>query len=211
MKQKKCLVLLSILILFFSCSSSIKMLPMPVENKNLLIGSLIFDVNGYNDKYLTVRENIEIAIVGNYVEKGELKKFGEWTITDENGYFYLANVPDGEFVIKGFRIHSIGADNLTISNELIDPNENYYELKSEDIIYLQANFFDTKSKQGIVNFKHNVFTIHSNEFIQHMKHSILRDVKLSTGEVISEPSVPQYFLDKFAGTPWINYLELELM
>lgn len=198
-------------LLIISCAGSVKMLPEPMEEKNLLIGSILFDVNGYNDKYLTVRENIEIAIVGNYVEKGELKKFGEWTITDENGYFYIANVPDGEFVIKGFRIHSVGAENLTISNELLDPNENYYELKNEDIIYLQANYFDTASRQRIVNFGHHIFTIHANAFIQHERYDALRNVKLSTGEIVSEPPVPQYFLEKFSGTPWTRYLESDML
>lgn len=210
MKQK-CILLSFVLLVLLSCSSSMKMLPAPEENKNLLIGSLIFDVNGYNDKYLTVRENIEIAIVGNYVEKGELKKFGQWTITDENGYFYLANVPEGEYIIKGFRIHAIGADNLTISNDLIDPNDNYYEVQSEDIIYLQANFFDTKSDHHIVNFEHNIFILQRNEFIQHERYEVLRNVKLSTGEMASEPPVTQYFLDKFSTSPWVRFLELELL
>jgi len=207
--KKKCALLILILALMIACSSSVSMLPAPMDSKNLLIGALIFDVNGYNDRFESVRKQIEIAIVGNVIEQGEMKRFGEWATTDENGYFFLANVPDGEYVIKGFRIHSIGADNLTISNDLINPREDYYELKDEDIIYLQADYFDTKSNQRIVNFKHQIFTLHANEFIKHEQYDELREVKLSTGERVTEPPVPQYFLDKFPANPWSKYLEFD--
>ncbi|MFZ5517617.1 MAG: hypothetical protein ACOY90_13300 [Candidatus Zhuqueibacterota bacterium] len=207
--KKNGVILASILAMMIACAGSVSMLPAPLDSKNLLIGALIFDVNGYNDTFESVRKQIEVAIVGNVIENGEMKSYGQWAVTDENGYFFLANVPDGEYVIKGFRIHSIGADNLTISNDLINPREDYYELQDEDIIYLQAAYFDTQSNRRIVNFKHHVFTLHSNEFIKHEQYDELREVKLSTGELVSEPPVPQYFLNKFPANPWAPFLELE--
>lgn len=67
-----------------------------MEKKNLLIGSLMFDINGYEDTFTTIRKNIDVAIIGRYMKEGRFENFGHWVTTDENGYFYILNVPDGE-------------------------------------------------------------------------------------------------------------------
>jgi hypothetical protein len=194
----------------FSCSSSVQMLPEPIENKNLLIGSLMFDIDGYEDNFTTIRQNIEVVIIGRFVEDGNIKNFSQWVTTDENGYFFIANVPDGEYAIKGFRTHLIGLGNLTIENELIDPQRNYFELKGMDVISMTGNLFDVRSDQRIVNFRYNIITLHRSSIIDNRRYDRLQDVKLSTGEVLNSPPIPIYFLEKFERTGWENYLNSQL-
>ena len=205
---------IQVIILFFginliACSTSVQMLPEPIEKKNLLIGSIIFDINGYLDTFLTVCDNIEVAVIGRYFEDGRLKNFGQWATTDKEGYFYIANVPEGEYAIKGFRVFVMGLGNLKIINELNDPRQNYFELRNEDIINFGGELFDTKSNRRIVNLNHNIFTIDHTEIIKFRRYERLRDYKLSTGEIIDSPPVPVYFMDKYEGSAWDLYLGLQ--
>lgn len=210
MKQISVLTMITISIFIISCSSSIQMLPEPVENQNLLIGSLIFDIDGYEDNFATIRQNIELVVVGKFVKDGRIQNFGQWATTDENGYFFIANVPEGEYAIKGFRTHLIGLGNLTVENELIDPEQNYFELKDSDVISMTGNLFDVRSNQRIVNFQHNIITLYRSGIIDLKRYDRVREVKLSTGEILSSPPVPIYFLEKFEGTSWENYLNSQL-
>jgi hypothetical protein len=210
MDRKYLLAAFLFIIIFGACITSRKMLPEPIENRKLLIGSLIFDIDGYEDNFTTIRHNIEVAIVGRFVKDGNLQNFGRWTVTDENGYFFIPNIPDGEYAIKGFRTHLIGIGNIVIENELIDPERNYFELKDQDVISFTGHIFDTRPNHRIINFKHNIFTFHRSGIIDHDRHDRIQNLKLSTGEVIDCLQVPIYFLEKFEGSGWENYLNMQL-
>jgi len=210
MNRKFIFITLIISIFIFNCSSSVQMVPEPLENKNLLIGSLLFDIDGYEDNFTTIRRNIEVAIVGKFVKDGIIENFGQWATTDENGYFFIPNLADGEYAIKGFRTHLIGIGNLTIENELIDPERNYFELKSQDVVSFAGNLFDTHPNHRIINFQHNIFTLYRSGIIDHKRYEHLQDLKLSTGEIIDYPPVAIYYLGKFESSGWENYLNLQL-
>jgi hypothetical protein len=210
MDTKSLLAIVILLILMLNCSTSQQMLPEPLEQKNLLIGSLIFDIDGYKDNFTTVRHNIEVAIIGRVVKNGGIQNFSQWTTTDENGCFFIANIPDGAYAIKGFQTHLIGLGNLIIENELIDPQRNYFELKNSDVIAMTGELFDVRSDQRIINFRHNIITLHRSGIIENEKYDRLQDLKLSTGEILNLPSLPIYFMEKFEGTGWESYLNFQL-
>lgn len=210
--ERKLVLIVALTVAFslFNCSSSVQMLPEMVDHKNLLIGSLIFDIDGYQDNFVTIRQNIEVAIIGRFVKDSDIQNFSQWVTTDENGYFFIANAPDGEYAIKGFRSHLIGLGNLVIENELIDPQRNYFELKNSDVISMTGELFDVRSNQRIINFRHNILTLHRSGIIDNKRYNRLQDLKLSTGEILNSPPVPIYFLEKFQGSSWENYLNLQL-
>jgi len=210
MSRKFEFLLLVVAIILVNCSSSVQMLPPPVEHKNLLIGSLIFDIDGYKDNFTTIRHNIEVAIIGKLVKDSDIQNFSQWTMTDENGYFFIANVPDGEYAIKGFRTHLIGLGNLIIENELIDPQRNYFELKSSDVVAVTGELFDVRPHQRVINFDHNIITLHRSGIIADKRYDRLQDLKLVTGETLSSTPVPIYFMEKFAGSGWESYLDLQI-
>ena len=210
MNKKSIQITLIISVFLINCSGSVQMLPEPIGSKNLIIGSLLFDIDGYEDNFTTIRQNIEVMIIGRYVEDGKIKNFGQWVTTDENGCFFIANVPDGEYAIKGFQTHLIGLGNLTIENELIDPQRNYFELKGMDVISSTGELFDVRSYQRIINFQHNIVTLHRSGIVDNRRYDRLQEVKLSTGEILNTPPVPIIFLEKFEGTGWENYLNSQL-
>ena len=209
---KRYLIVFSLLIFgFIKCSSTLPELATPTDNGCLIIGSLIFDINGYNENYTTLMENIEIAIVGRVSENGQIKNMGYWAVTDEDGYFSLANVPPGKYAIKGFRTHLIDSGELVVINELIDPQRNYFELYQQEHIPMTGNLFDTESSHRIINFKHNVFTLYPDKIIRHERFDRLIDFKVSAGEEISRLPTPIYFIEKYENSPWVKYLELQMM
>lgn len=203
---------LFLLILIFSlnCGTSIQTIPEPLQDQNLVIGSIIFDIDGYEENFTTLYRNIEIAIVGRYVKDGMFRDFGRWTTTDENGYFFIPNVPDGEYAIKGFRAYLIGLGDLTIENELIDPQYNYYELDAENTLSFGAELFDTRSNQRIINFKHNYFKLYRSKIIDFKRFDLIRDLKLSMGDLLNRNPAPVYFIEKYEGSGWDSYLNMQL-
>ena len=210
MKIKIIFILTVVVLNVMNCSTSLQMLPEPEAAKNLLIGTVIFDINGYQDKFISIKENIEVAIVGRFKENGLYKNFGTWATTDEDGYFYIANVPDGEYAIKGFRAYCMEFGDLKVMNDLTDAANNYYYLLEEGIINFGGNLFNTSAKQRIINLEYNIFTLYPNEIIDVKHYSRLRDIKLSTGEYVDYPPVPVYFMEKFENSGWIQFLNLQL-
>lgn len=203
-------ILMLIAICFLNCGTSIQTLPEPMQDNNLVIGAIIFDIDGYQENFTTLYRNIEVAIVGRYIKDGMIQNFGRWATTDENGYFFIPNVPDGEYAIKGFRTYVIGLSELTIENQLIDPMYNYYELDDENTISFGGELFDTRSDRRIVNFKHNYFKLHRSKIVNFTRFDKVDDLKLSMGDVLNRKPVPVYFIEKYEGSSWENYLIMQL-
>lgn len=203
-------ILLGGMSIFFNCGSSSQLIPEPIQNGNLIIGSLIFQIDGYQDQVAVIRRNIEVAIIGQVMVDGKMKSFSQWTTTDDDGYFFIPNVPSGHFAIKGFRTHLIGLGDLILARELIDPNRNYFELKRADVLAMTGQLFDIAPQNQIVNFDHNIVTLYRNGIVDHQQRHRLENVKLVTGELLNSPSVARYFLEKFSTSAWANFLRLQL-
>ncbi|MDZ7264736.1 MAG: carboxypeptidase-like regulatory domain-containing protein [candidate division KSB1 bacterium] len=210
MKLKLLLLALFSLLAHLTCSTTGQMLPEPLPGQNLIIGSLLLDIDGYQDNFASIEKNIEVAIIGRYEKDGQIQRFGQWATTDENGYFYLPNIPAGEYAIKGFKTRWSGLGDLTIANELVDPQRNYYERLESDIIPFTGDLLQVRSDRGVINFGHNIFTLHRSGIVRLQHYDRVRDVKLATGEIIQKPPVPYYFAEKFADTGWENILNLHL-
>ncbi|MBC8186229.1 hypothetical protein H8E88_34535 [candidate division KSB1 bacterium] len=210
MRKSTYSLLILIALFLFQCGASLQMFEEPVADKNLIIGSLIFNVDGYQDNFVTIKENIEVAIIGRVIQEGEIKTLGFWATTDEDGYFNLSNVPNGEYSIKGFTTRLIGIGDINIENELLDSQRNYFELKRHGVISFSGRLFDTRPNQRIINFKHNLITLNPNDFIQFERLNRLNDVKLTTGEIINQLPVPVHFYEKYEQSGWAKYLEMQI-
>lgn len=201
-------ILFAVLLVVLSCSGAIQMVPEPAGNGNLLIGAVIFNIDGYKDTFLTLQDGIEVAIVGRYFDDGVEKKFGRWVRTDPEGYFVLANVPEGEYAVKGFVVNQIGLGELRIANELIDAARNYYELNVFNAIGLTADIFDTKSEKNIINLNYNIFTLYANELVDFKKLEALRNFKLTTGGEADRPPLPVWFIEMYPESGWTDYVNI---
>jgi len=204
MKVTKIFLFIFILVAL-NCAGSLTSMKEPVEGKNLIIGSIIFENNGYKNRNDVYVGNLEVAIIGIYNQNGDEKVYGKLVFTDENGYFFIPNVPDGKYAVKGIRVNLSGQAYLTIANEFRTAVDNYQIQPTENIVY-SGSFFDNHANNRIINLKHNYFTIHANSEIRHGAYDRIDDFKASNGEILSRPLIYESFISKYPESGWNNYL-----
>ncbi|MFZ5516660.1 MAG: hypothetical protein ACOY90_08475 [Candidatus Zhuqueibacterota bacterium] len=200
--MKNRLVLLMPLVLFMlNCAGGIPSMEEPMQGKNLIIGSIIFENKGYENRNDVYFENLDVAIIGIYEENGKEKIFGKWTTTDKNGYFFLPNVPDGKYALKAFRINMSGQAYLTVANEFRSNVDNYKVWPTENIAF-SGTFFETRPVNHVINLKHNYFTFYLNQEIRHGAYDKIDQFKAANGEVLSRPMIFQYVIDTYPQSGW---------
>jgi len=202
------LILLSVLFILNCAGTSISMKE-PVEGQNLIIGSIVFENNGYNNRTDVYFENLEVAIMGYYKKNGKEKIFGKWLYTDENGYFVIPNVPDGKYAVKAIRVNMSGQAYITIANEFRTMVDNY-KLSPENIAF-SGTYFDTRPTERIVNLKHNYFTIFPNSEIRYGSYDMIAEFTASNGQAIARPLIFKYFIEKYPESGWNEYLNKVLI
>ena len=204
------LLLSLIFILIVGCATTAPNIQEPVDDRCLIIGAIILDIDGYRDLNTSLFEHIDVAIVGETVAEQGIKRVAFWAETDENGYFYVENVPPGRYALKGIKARSIDIGELTLVNELTDAARNYFQISPANDIPMTGDLFDLKDNHRIVNFQYNVFTLHRNGIVDFRRMKLIRNFKLSAGDVIDLPPVPSHFLDEFPACGWSAFLELQL-
>ena len=85
----------------------------PEAGKCIVVGALLVENNGVDDFYDAMKSDITVILVGKSIINGEESIEGYRIKTDENGYFYLPNVPQGAYVLKGIEL-SLGYKGLTL-------------------------------------------------------------------------------------------------
>jgi len=203
--KKKFIPLFLLLIIFFSCAGTLPSLKEPEEGKNLIIGSIIFENRGYQNRNDVYFDNIDVAIIGHYEENGKEKIFGKWTRTNKSGYFFIPNVPDGKYALKAIRVNMSGQAFLTIANEFRTMVDNYKTWPSENIAF-SGEYFDNQPKENIVNLKHNYFTFFQNQEIRYGSYDKIDEFQASNGEKISRPMIFQYFIEQYPESGWKSKL-----
>ncbi len=207
MKKLGLLGFLSILLVWLSCAGVHPKLEDPKgDHSVLLIGSIIADVFEYHHITDTFKYATDVAIVGRVYENGHPKTKLFWTKTDEHGYFYLANVPPGEFGIQGFRVKVIGSeDMITVVNDLRDSTE-YFHVVKRPIIKKTATYFPYKPKNRVVDFGHNYFLIDRGQEVHYKHFYRIKDLRLVTGDDLNEPPVAYYFFNRYTTSGWRKFL-----
>ena len=208
--MKKLMLLLPILLALNSIWGCAGLQPRFEEPKNntsvLLIGSVIVDVFEYHHITDTFKYATDVAIMGQVEENGRIKKKLFWTKTDSHGYFYISNLPPGEYGLKGFRVKILGSeDMITVVNDLSDSTD-HYNVVSKPVIKKAGNYFPYKPKSRVVDFGHNYFFIDHGKDV-HVKHLYrIKDLRLVTGEYLTEQPVAYYFYNKYPKSTWRKFL-----
>jgi len=207
--KTKVLLALGLTLIVLGCAGSLPTLKEPVEGKNLIIGSVIFENRGYQDRNEIYFDNIDVAIIGIYKKNGTDKIFGKWTRTDKNGYFFISNVPDGKYALKAIRVNLSGQAYITIANEFRTLVDNYKLWPSENITF-SGDKFNTRPNKRIVNLKHNYFTFFHNREIRYSAYDKIDQFQASSGDVVSRPMIFKYFINQYPESSWKQYLQAVL-
>lgn len=208
MYLKKIYFIFVLFVFLNGCTESYKGFTEPQsENSMLVVGRVIVEDKGYTEKPQVYKENLRIAIYGLAEDGAEM---GEWARTDENGYFVLANVPKGEYVIKAIQL-TVGAGQfLTIENRLSFSDDPYLITNREFFIF-DGGYFPYEPVGRVQSLKHHIFTLDQSNrnilMVRNMALYKLNNIELHNGEVLNAEPVERYFIEKYPKSAWNKYLE----
>jgi hypothetical protein len=205
-KTKLLLVYLLLLgIVILSCSFAGRTLPEPNNDKNIVvIGSIAIDLFEYRGMTKTFRSGVKVIISGRHKEGEKVVHKDYWVNTDERGYFFLPNVPEGDYALRGFRFQTVGSDFfLTAINPLRTENDKYVISRAAKIPD-GAFVFKFPQTNRMVNLWHNYFIVDRGQDVHpHVKYT-LDNLRLVTGEILQEPDVASYFMSRYPQSIWFK-------
>ncbi len=203
------LLLVAASVLSLSCASTLGSFKEPTkENTMLVVGHILLEDDYYTDEINVYTKNIEVAIIG---KTSAGKELGLWTKTDENGYFAIADVPMGEYALKGLRT-IIGRSNaITVTNRLRLSTDPYRVESSEKPITFNAQYYPLEPVGRIQSLQHNLFKLDKMSGQTSQANTnlsfTLKDYQTVTGEVVNAGPVEDYFIEKYPGSAWKPFLE----
>jgi len=209
MKNAIILLLIAVSVLSFSCASTLGVFKEPTtEDTMLVIGHIVLEDDYFSDELNTYTKNIEVAVVG---KTNAGKELGLWTKTDENGYFAIADVPKGEYALKGIRTIIGRSSAVTITNRLRLSTDPYRVETAEKPITFNAQYYPLEPVGRIQSLQHNLFKLDqmSGQTSQANTNMLftIKEYKTVTGEIINVGPVEDYFIEKYPDTAWKPFLE----
>ena len=195
--------LLSLGIVILSCSFAGRTLPEPKNDKNIVvIGSIAIDLFEYRGMTKTFRSGVKVILAGRHKEGEKVVHKDYWVNTDERGYFFLPNVPEGDYALRGFRFQTVGSDFfLTAINPLRTENEKYVISRAAKIPD-GAFFFKFPQFNRNINLRHNYFIVDRGQEVHPHVYFRLDNLRLVTGEILQEPDVESYFKGRYPQSLW---------
>ena len=169
-----------------------------------VIGSIAIDLFEYRGITMTYRADVEVIIAGVYKEKGQTVHKNYWVRTDDRGYFFLVNLPRGEYALRGFRFQTVGPSYfITAVNLLRDEKDDFLVTQSASIPE-GAYFFKYPAQNRFVNLRHNYFIVDRGQTVHHKVYFQMDNLRLVTGKTLLEPDVLTYFKAKYPGSAWFR-------
>ncbi|MBN1351762.1 hypothetical protein JXJ21_20285 [candidate division KSB1 bacterium] len=206
--MKSCLILTIIALgCTLRCSSSVAVLNEPSsENTFMVVGGVVLEDKYYSEYASVHLADIEVAILSQTVEGGELKSTGYWERTDENGFFMLSDVPPGRYAITGIRLYLMNGELAVFSNPLTSGNTAFMIQESDHVPFI-GQYFEIEPQGRIVNLKNNLFIIdeENRQFsdINHICEDAFIGRKMVDGSVLKMISPVKYFVQKYPDSRWI--------
>jgi hypothetical protein len=209
MRNSIILLLMAVCIAFISCATTTGGFKEPSGDATMLvIGHVIIEDDYYTEELNSYTDNIEVAIIGKTTAGKDL---GLWTKTDANGYFLLADVPMGEYAIKGVRSIIGRSSAVTIINRLRLSNDPYRVTNSETPITFNAQYYPFEPVGRIVSLQHTVLKLDKMSAqtgqVNTKEQYSIKDYKLVTGAILNFGPVEDYFLEKYPLSAWKPMLE----
>jgi hypothetical protein len=201
-------LLLAVFALIAGCGGALSGFMEPTaDNTMIVVGRAIIEDNYYSQETGVYKQDLEIAILG---KTDEGKVLGLWTSTDENGYFAIADVPKGEYVLKGVRTLIGRGSQITITNRLRLSSDQYMVTSKPTVIF-NGQYFPFEATGRVLCLQQNIFTLdrmssQTGQVNYKLKHS-LQNVELVNGETLNDGPVEKHFMEKYPDTAWQSALD----
>ena len=204
----KLILVLTLSVLAAGCTGTYKGFTEPTsKNTMLVVGRVIVEDKGYTERPAVYKDALRVAIYGVGTDGEE---YGEWVTTDENGYYALANMPMGEYVIKAIRL-TVGAGQLLTIENRLNFSDDPYLITNREFFIFDGGYFPFEPVGRIQSLKHHIFTLdQSNKnilMVRNVALYVLKDYELHNGEVLNDGPVEEYFIKKYPNSAWKEDLE----
>lgn len=199
-------------IILLSCAAGVQYYKFaePTSNDTMLVvGRVLMEDNEYSGRHDVVTSGIEVAILGLPDSSSDVT--GLWAMTDRNGYFALANVPQGIYALKGIRVTLSDGQRIILSNPLIKERSFFrFNPPNTETILIEGDNFILQPVGRVISLQHNIFRLNPKATMFSLESDtkqILKNIKLVNGKVANDPTVEEYFLEHYADTQWGKDLE----
>lgn len=191
----------------------------PIDDSSILIMGCLFVENmGIDEQYESIEKGNEIVLVGRYEVDGQQVVNGYHLKTDDNGYYFLPNVPKGSYVIKGARIYVANSFEINIiSNWRTNEVSYYVPYLQEGLIRHDVKYFPSPPKGRIYDFGITLFGIYKGSEEsgpQGMANNVLyqsfrsiSNQKFHIGRKYTKPSPKEYFKEKYPDSKWFTVVD----
>lgn len=153
MKLFALLLVSCIAFLLLGCAgtkSTLTNLQEPTNDGILIIGNVIVENINQGLTFETWDFPCEVVIVGKAMASDTLSHYA--IKTDDNGYFALANIPNGLYGIKAVIVPLFGSQPIKLVNPMESPNSQYYRMRHpEREIEYDAMYLPGREKNGIID------------------------------------------------------------
>ncbi|HDL18631.1 MAG TPA: hypothetical protein ENH29_06220 [Bacteroidetes bacterium] len=205
MKKITALLLTGFTVAGISCSFMKSTFQEPKDEKRIIVvGSIAIDLFEYRNITKTYRSDVQVIIAGRYRKNGKVVHKNYWATTDDRGYFFLANVPEGDYALRGFRFQTVGPSfYLTVINPLKTEKDKFMVTRTAKLPDA-AFVFKYPVINRIVNLRHNYFILDRGKTVHQRVYYRLENLRLVTGKTLVEPDVVSYFAGKYPRSAWFK-------
>ena len=205
MKNLYSIAYLYICLLLMSCSGSKELVvEKPQEGKCMIVGAVLAENLGIEERYESILENIQVVIVGKFDEDGEEKEEGYRVKTDENGYFVLQNVPAGSYVLKGFEI-DVGFSTRLFVTSRWDGNTQIYYPGYSNVIDYTVRVWPEPHTERIIDMGINYFLLDQAMRVANKKFNVLQDKQGNLPNATYTMKNPvDYYKSKYSTWEWFK-------
>ena len=205
MKHIYSFAILSVYLFLMGCTGSKELvMEKPQEGKCLIVGAVLAENLGIEERYESILENIHVVLVGKFIENGEEIEEGYRVKTDENGYFALQNVPAGSYVLKGFEI-DVGFSTRLFVTSRWDGNTQIYYPGYSNVIDYTVRVWPEPHTERIIDMEINYFMLDQAMRIANKKFNVLKDKQGNLSNATYTMKNPvDYFKTKYPQWEWFK-------
>ena len=147
-----------------------------------------------DDFYDVTKSDITVILVGKSIINGEESIEGYRVRTDENGYFFLPNVPQGAYVLKGYEI-SLGYKGLTLITSRWDGARQIF-LPTANMIDYVVRSWSEEVLECVNDMGINYFMIDPSMGIYSNQYAELKDNVLALKDIRHTVENPENYYQK---------------
>ena len=157
------------------------------------------------------KKDIDVVVLGKFKDEEGAEKIDLfYTKTDESGYFFIENVPPGDYALSGFQIYMVNGTNHGVSSSLYGPEAPYLKIGDahQPLNVKRAAHFPFSVKNRIINLRHNVFFMTNTQMVGHQAFEEINNLSFNFSNLryTMEP-VEDYLISRFPDSGWVENLK----